>query len=124
MMLKNEVDELIRKIADTGGATDDMMEDLKKLSDEFDEREGELNRYREEKDTTEGKEEVREEGAELVNWKEKYDEMKNRYMDRFFNGTEEEARSRMEATKQSQDEDVTKDGELLTFNDLFKEREG
>ena len=54
-----------------------------------------------------------------VDWKAKFEEndkqWKEKYRERFFTPQE---------IKREQEEDVKKDGEELSFNDLFKEREG
>lgn len=56
-------------------------------------------------------------------WKKKYEEndneWKKKYKDRFFSGV-----TTPEKVKKETKEDVKKDGESISFDDLFKEREG
>ena len=57
-------------------------------------------------------------------WKRKYEEndkmWRDKYTARFFDGTS----STGEEVKKEQKEDVIDDGEKITFDDLFDEREG
>lgn len=116
-MTRDEVVELLKKISETGGDTPDMMEDLKRLQDEFDEREGELRRIDEERQN-----ETRYSDSDVfaedgVRWSEKYDDMRRQYRDRFFSGPE---------IVDNQAEDIRLDDESnnLTFDELFEDREG
>lgn len=68
-MTKEEHENLLKEIAMTGGDTDNMLKLMQKLRDDFDEREGMLRKYGEEKDKnrpdTKGEEEkIREESRE------------------------------------------------------------
>lgn len=110
---------------ETGGMTDDMENDIKRLQDDFDEREGMLKKYGEvydgedmdEYDFVPREVETVESGE---NYKTKYEEMKQKYLDRFFGGTTEE----VEDIKEEQTEDVKRDAEEQTFESLFEKREG
>lgn len=57
-------------------------------------------------------------------WKRKYEEndaeWRKKYRERFFSGHE----TTPETVKEEQEEDVKEDGETVTFEDLFIEREG
>ena len=96
---------LLKEIADTGGPTDNMMELLQKLRDDFDDREGELRARGEQADSenpgTEATEEhIREESIEdnkedgglrrdpMEGYvpQADYDDLKRRYIERFFGG--------------------------------------
>lgn len=116
-MSRDEYMQLLEKIADTGGFTESMLDDIQRLRDDYDERMGELERYKETKD------EVRYTDDDVmdsdgVKWSEKYDDMVRRYKARFFGSFEE--------AKESQSEDVVED-ESSTFKDygeLFDNRNG
>ena len=105
---KIEHDEILKKIAESGGATDDMLADIQKLRDDYDERIVMENRGEDE-------------GGE--NWKEKYGELRKKYINRFF-ATPAEAEKEMKETKKETKEDVKKDSEEVSFDTLFKKREG
>lgn len=134
---KEEHENLLREIAETGGDTANMLELMQKLRDDFDEREGELRRYAEERDKKppegarkkdeeirkESEEDNREDGGErrdplprdMVSRAE-YDELKRKYIDRFFSTPDE--------VKKETEKDVKRDGENQTFEELFKRKEG
>ena len=106
-LTKIEHDDILKKIAESGGETVDMLDDIQKLRDDFDEREGMEN--------------LSDVGGEK--WKEKYEELRKKYIDRFF-ATPAEAEKEMKEAKKETKEDVKKDSENLSFDDLFKKREG
>lgn len=73
-MTKEEHDGILKKLSETGGFTADMLDEIQKLRDEYDEREGELNRYREgEKERDDGED-----------WKKKYTDLEGKYKERFW----------------------------------------
>lgn len=149
---KKEHDDLLKEIAMTGGATPKMMELLQKLRDDYDDRagmlrkEGEIRDRREpegareeaEKIRRESRRDDREDGGERRRaygfdserdaapvTREEFDKLKadherlqREYVERFFSTPEEAIRD--------QREDVRKDDDVedLTFEDLFKDREG
>lgn len=125
ILTKSGVNKILRRIMETGGMTDDMENDIKRLQDDFDEREGMLKKYGEvydgedmdEYDFVPREVETVESGE---NYKTKYEEMKQKYLDRFFGGTTEE----VEDIKEEQTEDVKRDAEEQTFESLFEKREG
>lgn len=91
LLTKRALEKLLRRLWETGGLTPDMEEDLQRLRDDFDEREGILRKYgevydgedRDEYDWTETPTAAE---AQSNNWEDKYKEMKQRYIDRFFGG--------------------------------------
>lgn len=87
------IDEILKRIIGDRDLTDDMLEDIKKLKDSWDEQRG---------------------AAE--SWKAKYDDLRGKYIDRFFTSPEE--------VKRDTEEDVKEDGEIKTFEELFEDREG
>lgn len=114
-MTKEEHNDLLEQIARSGGDTEHMLELIKKLQDAYDEREGELARYREKYDGENAKDKVREDDKE--DYRSKYEELRKNYIDRFFGKAKDEI---MEETK----EDVKRDGEFQTYEELFERREG
>lgn len=70
-------------------------------------------------DVTDTLKDYEEKTADQTDWKTKYEqndaEWRKKYKDRFLSGEE---------IKDEQEEDVKKDSKSLTFDSLFKEREG
>lgn len=87
------IEEILKRIIGDRDLTDDMLEDIKKLKDSYDEQQGMAN-----------------------HWKTKYDELRGRYIERFFTTPEQ--------VKEDTEEDVKEDGEVKSFDELFDEREG
>lgn len=83
------IEEILKRIIGDRDLTDDMLEDIKKLKDSYDEQQGMAN-----------------------HWKTKYDELRGRYIERFFSAPEQVK------------EDTEEDGEVKSFDELFDEREG
>lgn len=94
-------EKLARRIMETGGLTDQMEADIKRLKDDFDEREGLLRKYGETYDGEDREEyEWKEDSRRLerdsdttvlddvsVNaqyWEREYKSLRQRYLDRFF----------------------------------------
>lgn len=125
---------VLRKIMETGGLTKDMADDMKKLMDDFDEREGMLKRYgevyngedREDYDYTpsDADRDVVEDRTEETkkDWERMYNDLKKDYIDRFF-GTRD-LREEIEDIKEDTEDDVKRDGENQTFDELLKRVEG
>lgn len=123
---KEEHENLLREIAETGGDTPTMLELLQKLRDDFDDREGMLRKYGEEKDRkdpvgeqqedekirNESKEDnaedngMRRDPMETVP-KADYEELRRQYIERFFGG---------EPTKEERPREKT-------IDDLFRRKE-
>lgn len=139
-LTKEEHEGILKRIAESGGFTAEMADDLQKLRDEYDEREGMLRRYgerydgenrdrkdwddrreeREEEDRVDGdykREGLRRSREDDEDWRAKYIELKKSYIDRFFNGAREEI-------TESQDRDIERDGDVQTYEELFERREG
>lgn len=116
-LTRDEYVELLKHISETGGDTDDMLEALKRLQDDFDEREGMLRELGESRDKeTYTNDDVFDKDG--VKWSEKYDDMRRRYRDRFFTtGT---------AVIEAQEDDIEKDTDStkMSYDDLFEDREG
>lgn len=133
---REEYENLLKEIANSGGDTPAMMELLQKLRDDYDEREGLLKRYGEERDkrAPEGSEEERDKirkeseedniedkGERRIAYddyvpREDYEELRKKYIERFFTSSDK--------AKRMQKENVMDDGKKRSFEELFKEREG
>lgn len=87
------IEEILKRIIGDRELTDDMLDDIKKLKDSYDEQQGMANQ-----------------------WKSKYDDLRGRYIERFFTSPEQ--------VKEDTEEDVKEDGEVKSFDELFDEREG
>lgn len=93
LLTRRSANNLLQRIWETGGLTPDMEEDIKRLRDDFDEREGILRKYGEvydgeDKDEYEWTETRSAEEGQRTNWQDEYNRMKQRYIDRFFGGNQ------------------------------------
>lgn len=143
ILTKTGMDKILRRIMETGGITEDMEIDVDRIRSDFDEREGILRRYGETyngedmdeyewKERDESQEDSdrddkdiytpREEAKDYEDWRGRYEEMRQRYLDRFFGGRYEgeEYQEIMSETE----EDVRRDGEPQTFDELLERTEG
>lgn len=89
LLTRRALQSTLRRVWDTGGLTPDMENDLKRLQDDFDEREGILRKYGEvydgeDKDEYDWVETRTAAEAQSTNWEERYSQLKQQYMDRFF----------------------------------------
>lgn len=123
MLSREEFDRLLDEMRADSEPTELMEKRLKLLKDEFDEREGELERWRKEREEVKGEGERNRFDDDLdrafdavEEWKGKYYEMREKYAKRFFTTPEE--------VKYEQEEDVKRDGTKQTFEELFERREG
>ena len=134
ILTKTGMNKILRRIMDTGGLTPDMEEDIQRLRVDFDEREGILKKYGETYDgedvdeyefTGRDTNEIytpKEEEKDAKEWRTKYEEMKARYLDRFFGGVDND--KNFEETMNETREDVDRDGEPQTFDELLERVEG
>ena len=90
---KDEHEKILKAIADVGELNENLMNDIQRLRDDFSDRE--------------------KDGGEF---EEKYNELKKRYIDRFFTNPEE--------VKEETEKDVKRDGTVQTFDELFEKKEG
>lgn len=125
LLTRKGVNTILRRIMETGGLSDAMENDIKRLQDDFEEREGMLKNYGEVYDGEDKdeydfipRESTTLEGGE--DYKAKYEDMKQKYLDRFFGGVGNEVEDVME----EQEKDVKRDGEEQTFESLFENKEG
>lgn len=125
------MDKILRRIMETGGLTDDMEKDIQRLKDDFDEREGILKRYGEVYDG-EDRDEYEYSGRDSESvytpceedWRGRYEEMKRRYIDRFFGGRDPKDTEEYKEIMEETEEDVRRDGEKQTFDELLERTEG
>lgn len=137
MIDKDSYYNLIKEIALSGDATPKMMENLQKLRDELDEREGELKKYKEssDRDKIEGvkKEEEKIENESINDNKEdngmrrdpldydalskKYDDLKKAYVERYFTNQEQIVEAQLKDLRY--DEKPNKN-----YADIWDNREG
>ena len=129
MRTRRAYEELLSRLMASGELTPDMEEDFRRLKDELDEREGMLARYGEtydgenkEYDWKPREEEVVDTPKEnTIDWKARYDEMKQRYIDRFMGRVKEEnLRDLREDLSRGEDEGRK---EEVVYEDLFTESE-
>lgn len=123
--------KILRRIMETGGLTPEMEEDIERLKNDFYEREGILKKYGEVYDG-EDKDEYEYTGRdtdtvytpseEENEWRTKYEGMKQRYLDRFFGGAQDSGE--FEQIMNETENDVERDGEPQTFDELLERTEG
>ena len=130
ILTKTGMNKILRRIMETGGLTPDMEDDIQRLRDDFDEREGILKKYGETYDgedideyeyTGRDPQEIytpKEEEKDAKEWRKNYEEMKARYLDRFFGGVDID--KNFEETMNKTREDVKRDGEPQTFDELLE----
>lgn len=144
ILTKTGMDKILRRIMETGSLTEDMERDIDRIRSDFDEREGMLRRYGEtydgedmdEYEWRERDDESREdsdrddkdihtpheEAKDYEDWRGRYEEMRQRYLDRFFGGRDE-GEEYSEIMRETE-EDVRRDGEPQTFDELLERTEG
>lgn len=131
ILTRSGMEKILRRIMESGGMTEDMERDVERLKDDFDEREGILKKYgetydgedRDEYDYSERDDiNIYTPKEEEKDWKQEYDNLKERYMNRFFGTSDvkEEFDDTMEETK----EDVKRDGTVQSFDELLERVEG
>jgi hypothetical protein len=131
ILTRSGMEKILRRIMESGGMTEDMERDVERLKDDFDEREGILKRYgetydgedRDEYDYSERDDiNIYTPKEEEKDWKQEYDNLKERYMNRFFGTSDvkDEFDDTMEETK----EDVKRDGTIQSFDELLERTEG
>lgn len=123
--------KILRRIMETGGLTPEMEKDIERLKNDFDEREGILRKYGEVYDGEDKDEyEYTERDTDTVytpseeenKWRTKYEDMKQRYLDRFFGGSQDSGE--FEQIMKETENDVERDGEPQTFDELLERTEG
>lgn len=122
-LTKSGFSKILKSIMETGGVTPEMGDAMKRLIDDFDEREGMLRKYGEVYDGEDMDEyDYTENESDIDTLRENYAKLQKDYLDRFF-GTKE-IKDKVENIKDEQEEDIKRDGENQTFDDLLKDVEG
>ena len=121
LMSRRGMYDLLRKIMETGGLTESMSDDFQRLKDDFDERERMLRRYGEVYDG-EDQEYYDYTPRDVEDWESRYNELRDEYQRRFW-GTDE-VREKVEEIKEETEEDVKRDGNNQTFDELLERVEG
>jgi hypothetical protein len=128
LLTKTGMNKILRRIMESGEMTEEMERDISRIQTDFDERTGYLSGFGEVQDGDDIDEynfAVREtappeNGGE--DWKEKYTDMRKKYMDRFFGNAQTETET--EEIVLEQEEDIKRDGEPQTFDELLEKVEG
>lgn len=104
---REEYLNIIKSISERTGDSEDIMNDLRVLSDNYPEPEV-ISTYKDEDVFS----------SDGVKWSEKYDDMRRRYRERFFSGVEE--------AKTEQMDDIEEDNKSVkkSYDELFSDREG
>lgn len=129
MLTKTGYNKILQRILETSGLNDELESDLQSLMSDFDEREGFLGQY----GTVQDGEDI--DVYDYVGnsydtptdaYKGQYEELKKKYIERFFGGapTEETVETTVDAIMDETTEDVKRDGEEQTFDDLLQKVEG
>lgn len=127
MLTRSGAFKILREILETGGLTEDMESAISRLKDDFDEREGILKKYGEtydgeDLDDYEFKEyEPSSSYPDGKDWKQEYESMRQKYLDRFFGPSRE---TDLDEAIEENTEDIKRDGEPQTFEELLERREG
>lgn len=128
LLTKNAMYALLKRIAETGGMTEDMEKDFQRLKDDFDEREGILKKYGEEydgeKDEYEYIEKEYNKPSDLDSerdvdyWRNQAENYRKRYIDRFFGG--DESLIAEEKERSTEEFIETEENEVETYDELLR----
>lgn len=122
-MVKEEHENLLREIAESGGDTPKMLELLQKLRDDFDEREGteaEEEKIRDESaEDNKGDGGLRRDPIDSKEWvsRAEYEDLRKKYIDRFFEGVGSDN------PEEGREKAREKGGDEIRVRDLFKKEE-
>lgn len=122
LLTKNGYNNVLTRIWETGGLTKDMEGDLERLKADFDEREGMLRKYGEVYDGEDRDEYEFIEKISNDDWKGKYEEMKERYKNRFFRGEpnrDNYDQGDFKTVIDNEMKDIKKDSEPHTWDELL-----
>lgn len=120
MLTKTGIEKILNRIWETGGLSEEMEADISKLKGEFDERDGVLRKYGEVYDGEDRDEyEWKDTGED---YKGKYEEMKERYKNRFLRGEPNrvnEDKGDFNTVIAGEKEDIEKDSSPHTWDELL-----
>lgn len=113
---------IIERISERNNFDEETINDLESLKNDFEEKESVLRKYGNEYDEDIDEYTFTEKTVldSTEDYKAKYEDIKKKYLDRFFGGETKE----VERVEKNVEEDVKKDGEEKSFDELFKEMEG
>ena len=115
--------KILKRIMETGGMTEAMEQDIRRIKDDFDEREGILRRYGELYDG-EDRDEYDFVRREDDDYREKYEELKDKYIERFLEPSSVKEEVDYKTIMNDTEKDVKRDGEPQTFDELLERTEG
>lgn len=127
ILTKTGMDKILRKFMEIENLSPEMENDIQRIRDDFNEREDFLNKCGK---TYEGEDldeyeyalcDINDEN-DAKEWRAKYEEMKTRYIDRFFSG--EDGSKKFEKIMNETREDVKRDSKPQTFDELLERIEG
>lgn len=136
ILTRSGFEKLARRIMETGGMTEQMEVDVKRLKDDFDEREGLLRKYgetydgedRDEYEWAEREQELKydpqdttvlaETSVNAIDYEKEYKQLRQRYLDRFF-GKEPLPNDTYENIMENQVEDTIGDSGEKSIDDLL-----
>ena len=128
LLTKTGINKILRRIMESGEMTEEMENDISRIQSDFDERTGYLSGFgevQEGEDIDEYNYTVTETAPpenDSEVWKTKYNDMRKKYMDRFFGNTQIEDETNKIVLEQ--EEDIKRDGEPQTFDELLERVEG
>lgn len=126
LLTSNGMKNILKRILTSGELSEELENDLQRIQDDFTERETILKDYGTIPDD-EGLDEFEFEASKQTDsggseWEQKYRDMKQKYVDRFFNGSTKEANNETNNIKPEQEnQDVEQEtDEPLTFDALLE----
>jgi hypothetical protein len=128
LLTKTGINKILRRIMESGEMTEEMENDISRIQSDFDERTGYLSGFgevQEGEDIDEYVYTVTETAPpenDSEDWKTKYNDMRKKYMDRFFGNTQIDDET--DKIVLEQEEDIKRDGEPQTFDELLERVEG
>ena len=128
LLTKTGINKILRRIMESGEMTEEMENDISRIQSDFDERTGYLSGFgevQEGEDIDEYNYTVTETAPpenDSEDWKTKYNDMRKKYMDRFFGNTQIDDET--DKIVLEQEEDIKRDGEPQTFDELLERVEG
>ena len=128
LLTKTGINKILRRIMESGEMTEEMENDISRIQSDFDERTGYLSGFgevQEGEDIDEYDYTVTETAPpenDSEDWKTKYNDMRKKYMDRFFGNTQIDDETNKIVLEQ--EEDIKRDGEPQTFDELLERVEG
>lgn len=126
-LTKSGFNNILKRLMASGDLSEELENDITSLRNDFDEKDLYLKKFGtvyegEDIDNYDYIENEIVASPDESGYKQKYEDMKQRYLDRFFGTVPQD--ETVESIMQEQTEDVEHDGTEQTFDDLFEKREG